>query len=254
MGSDLTDRVIWITGSSAGIGRALALDFAVRGATVVATCLGGPAESDSLDIELREWSESSLVLEQDVTKEDDAQAVAGIVRELCKKSAVVLINNAGIYPRKPADQMTNQEWRDLMSINLDGAWYSCHAAIPIMKEAGYGKLIQVGSITPTVGMEHLAHYISSKMGVLGMTRGLARDLGVYGIRANCVVLGAIQVETEKELGNAEELEDKLNTYQCLPGRLTAADVIPTFAFLASSCSDAITGQSITVDAGWTHTT
>jgi 3-oxoacyl-[acyl-carrier protein] reductase len=253
MSADLDSRVVWITGTKTGIGRALALDFAERGAIVVATCIGGASESDGLEDDLKTRSTRSVVLEQDVTREDHAAAVADHISATFGRLDV-LINNAGIYPRQPADIMTNQEWRDLLAINLDGAWYSCHAAIPLMKEAGYGKLIQVGSITTTVGMEHLTHYISSKMGVLGMTRGLARDLGMYGIRANCVVLGAVQVESEKAVGDPAEIEDIVNAHQCLNGRLTPDDVLPTFAFLASTDSDAITGQSITVDAGWIHTT
>lgn len=141
----------------------------------------------------------------------------------------------------------------MMSVNLDGAWYCCKAAIPIMKAAGYGKIIQVGSVKSVLGSRNSTHYIASKMGVVGMTRGLARDLGPHGIRVNCVVLGAIRVAAEKMYGDAHKLDQEINANQCVPVRLSPADVRLVFAFLASAGSDAITGQSITVDAGWTHT-
>lgn len=97
MGSNLSDRVAWITGSQTGIGRALALEFARRGATVVATCIGGAQASHSLDVELRALSDSSRVLEQDVTRECDALRVAEQIAAH-RPQALVLINNAGIYP------------------------------------------------------------------------------------------------------------------------------------------------------------
>ncbi len=250
---DILNRVVWITGTSTGIGRSLSLGFAKRGAIVIATCLGGREKSNGLDEMLKSVSEKSMVLEQDVTNEKHAVEVTEkISREF--GTLDVLINNAGVYPRQPADEMTNEQWHQMMRINLDGAWYSCQSAIPLMKKQGYGNLIQVGSITPIVGMMNLTHYMSSKMGVLGMTRGLARDLGPYGIRVNCVVLGAVLTEGEKEIIDADSVLALVNEKQCIEGRILPKDVEPTFAFLASASSDAITGQSITVDLGWTHTT
>jgi len=249
----LTNRVVWITGCDTGVGRELALGFSRNGATVIATCLTDALQTGSFEAELRNNSETSRVLQQDVTCDEHAQSVAEHIEKLGAKK-IVLINNAGIYPRVPADELTNTDWRQLMAVNLDGAWYSSNAVIPLMKKLGYGKIIQIGSITATLGVEHLTHYIASKLGVIGMTRGLARDLGRYGIRSNCVVLGAIRVAAEAALGDPDVIDAKVFAHQCLTERLEPRDVLPTFMFLASADSDPITGQVITIDAGWSHST
>lgn len=252
---DIHDQVVWITGTSRGIGRALAVGFAQRGATVVATCRGEGQVATDLQDELRQcsqFSQQSIVLRQDVSKEEDAHAVAQVIQKKFGKLDT-LINNAGIDPRQSADGMSYAQWREVLDINLDGAWHSAQAAIPFMKKQSYGNIIQAGSITTTLGMANVSHYQASKMGLLGMTRGMARDLGPYGIRVNCVVLGAIATESERDIGTEEDVLRLVNKTQCIEGRIRPEDVEPTFAFLASAASDAITGQSITVDLGWTHT-
>jgi len=253
MTNKLTDRVVWITGCDTGVGRELALGFAENGATVIATCLTDDSETRSFEATLKSHTRLSKVLQQDVTCEEHAQSVAQHIGEL-DFQRIILINNAGVYPRVPADELTNSAWRQLMAVNLDGAWYTTNAVIPLMKKHGYGKIIQIGSITATLGVEHLTHYIASKLGVIGMTRGLARDLGRYGIRSNCVVLGAIRVAAEAALGEPDVIDAKVFAHQCLAERLEPRDILPTFMFLASSDSDPITGQVITIDAGWSHST
>ena len=116
-----------------------------------------------------------------------------------------------------------------------------------------GVIINVGSITLRLGMANLTHYEASKGGLVGLTRGLARDLGKYGIRVNCVHLGAVRTEGELRLfPDQESILRELNEKQSLSGRLTPESVEPVFAFLASSDSLDITGQCLTVDRGWTH--
>ena len=247
--SDLRDKIVWITGCSRGIGRELALDFAEMGATVVATTLGGI--DTRLQEELQRRNPASLALSQDVTRAEDARAVAQKIGEVFGRLDA-LINNAGIDPRMPAGDMRAEHWEAVLRTNLDGCWHCCEAALPLMRSLGNSSIINVGSITAHIGMPHLAHYIASKQGLVGFTRGLARDLGPDGVRVNCIVLGAVVVEKEKNLGSEDEILAIVNRSQCIPGRLYAADVIPAFRFLASDASRAITGQSLHVDKGWTH--
>jgi 3-oxoacyl-[acyl-carrier protein] reductase len=246
----LDNKIVWITGAASGIGRALATGFAERGAVIVATDYA--EDKSGLKDELNALNDKSLFLKQDVTLPEDAEGVAvEILKRFGKLD--VLINNAGIDPRKPTEALTNEDWERVMNTNLNGAWFTCRAAIPLLKQARHGKIIQVGSITGHSGFKELTHYISSKIALEGMTIGLARDLGIYGIRVNCLVLGAVKVEKEVELGRSpQEVEDFVNMYQCIPGRILPTDVESVFAFFASSDSDAITGQSIHVDLGWTH--
>jgi 3-oxoacyl-[acyl-carrier protein] reductase len=246
--NDLNNKTVWITGCSRGIGRELALSFSRKGAAVIATMR---KPDTRLQDELQRGNPSSLVMGQDVTLVESTQTVAETIREKFGKLDV-LINNAGIDPRIPAGEMRAEHWDAVMRTNLDGAWHCCQAALPLMRPLQKSSIINVGSITAHIGMPHLAHYIASKQGIIGLTRGLARDMGADGVRVNCIVLGAVVVERESDLGSEEEILALVNRNQCIPGRIHPADVMPTFHFLASDASRPITGQSLHVDNGWTH--
>ena len=251
MDMDVRDKVVWITGTSRGIGRVLARSFASMGAIVVGTQL---EEDPAFTAELKKLSPGSAVLRQDVRRREDATAVAEQIAATHGRLDV-LINNAGVDPRVPADEMKDEQWEDVLATNLHGSWYGCRAAIPLMKQRGYGKIINVGSITAIIGMAHLAHYVSSKAGLVGLTRGLARDLGKFGIRVNCLVLGAVAVEKEAQqgLGSREAALARVNALQAISGRIEMGDVVPFFTFFSCPLSDPMTGQCLTVDKGWTHT-
>ena len=119
-----------------------------------------------------------------------------------------------------------------------------------MINQSYGKIINVSNILYVLGERHLSHYIPAKEGVIG-TRSLVRELGVHGIRVNAVMPGAIKTESElRDFPDQEKISHILNEKQCLPGKIKPEHIEPTFAFLASSSSDLITGQTINVDHGW----
>lgn len=244
MAITLNGKVCLITGAGEGVGRALVRGFLQRGACVAAGVRS--LEKSSLHVA------PAVAVQMDVTKPSDVeQAIAEVAGRFGRID--VLINNAGIYPRRSADEMTFADWEHVLDTNLDGAWRCCERVIPHMKRNRAGVILNVGSIALRLGMKHLAHYHASKGGIVGLTRGLARDLGPSGIRVNCVHLGAVQTEGEQRLfpdqaAVLRELEDK----QCLAGRLTPESVEPVFAFLASDDSADITGQCLTVDRGWSH--
>lgn len=244
MAIDLTDKVCLITGADEGLGFGTAKGFLKRGAKVAAGLLNPDKFASRLA--------PAFTVKMDVTKPGEVEAaVAQIIEHYGRID--VLINNAGIYPRLAADEMTFDDYKALREINLDGAWRCCLAVIPHFKEQGSGNIINTGSITLRMGMAKLAHYESTKGGILGMTRGLARDLGQYNIRVNCLHLGAVKTEGEDRLGVDPALQRaRLEEKQCLPGRLTPETVEPNFAYFASDDSSDITGQSLTVDRGWVH--
>lgn len=249
MTTRLDNRIVWITGAAGGIGRALAIGFARRGAVIVATDVA--ADESGLESELQALQADSVFIRQNVTKSEDAQHVADRITERFGRLDI-LINNAGIDPRATVEEINDEDWARVINTNLNGAWLTARAAIPLLKQVETGRIIQVGSITAHAGFKELSHYMSSKMGLEGMTRGLARDLGDYGIRVNCLVLGAVKVEKECELGSPQEIEAIVNRQQCIAGRLLPEHVESVFAFFASPDSNAITGQSLHVDLGWTH--
>ena len=188
----------------------------------------------------------------DVTRNDEvSKAVEAALAHFGRIDE--LINNAGIYPRLAADAIGFEEWRHVLDINLDGSWRCTQAVVPVFKQSGGGVILNIGSIALQLGMPNLAHYNASKGGIVGLTRSLARDLGRYAIRVNCVHLGAVLTEGERRAhGDAGAVLKKLEEQQALPGRLTPETIEPVFAFLASDESADITGQCLTVDRGWAH--
>jgi NAD(P)-dependent dehydrogenase (short-subunit alcohol dehydrogenase family) len=244
MAIDLTDKVCLITGADEGLGLGLVHGFVQRGAKVAAGLLHADTSAARVA--------PALAVQMDVTDADQiAAAVAQVIAHFGRLD--VLVNNAGIYPRCPAEEMTFADWRRVLEVNLDGTWRCCAAVIAPFKQQGSGAIINTGSITLRTGMPALSHYESSKGGIVGLTRGLARDLGPYGIRVNCIHLGAVQTEGELRLGTDPEIiRQRVEPRQCLAGRQTPASVEPAFAFLAAAESGDITGQCLTVDRGWVH--
>jgi 3-oxoacyl-[acyl-carrier protein] reductase len=244
MAIDLTGKVCLITGADEGIGFGTAQGFLKRGAKVAVGLLHAAANSSVVA--------PAFGVQMDVTKpEEVTAAVEQVIAQFGRID--VLINNAGIYPRCAADEMTFEDYGRVREVNLDGTWRCCLAVIPHLKRQGGGSIINTGSITLRMGMPRLAHYQSTKGGILGLTRGLARDLGQFGIRVNCLHLGAVMTPGELALNqDADAGLELIESKQCLSGRQTPETVEPTFAFLASDESRDITGQSLTVDRGWMH--
>jgi 3-oxoacyl-[acyl-carrier protein] reductase len=244
MAIELNGKVCVVTGAGEGLGRGLVQGFLKRGAQVVA---GVQHLSQHAPAVAPAWA-----VQLDVTKADEVRAAVDAILQRHGRIDV-WINNAGIYPRVPIDRLDFAEWRRLLDINLDGAWRCCEAIIPQLQRQRRGVIINVGSITVRLGAPNFVHYLASKGGLIGMTRGLARDLGPFGVRANCLQLGAVRTDGElRDYPDQAAVLKQVEALQALPGRLTPESVEPTFAFLASDDSGDITGQCLTVDRGWSH--
>ena len=242
MNTNLSGKVVLITGADTGIGRSLVYGMVARGAKVAAGLFSMKNR--------KHLSDEALAVPMDVTNE---KQVAKAVRKILKTHGRIdaLINNAGIDPRTPPLEISGSAWKNVLDVNLDGAWRCCQAVMEPMIAQKHGAIINVGSIAHQAALANLAHYHTAKAGLEGLTRGLARDLGVHGIRVNCLRIGAVQVPKESDLGTPEEILELVNARQCIPGRLTPESIAPVFAFFASEDSADITGQCITVDRGWT---
>jgi len=241
MAIDLTDRVCVVTGAARGIGAAVVRGFAERGAKAIAT-----------DINLPAIETAAANLTWDVTDHKAAeQTVKQIVNQHGRLDA--FIANAGYYPLSNWDEITYDSWHKIMDINLHGAWYGVRAAADAMVKQGYGKIVIVSSIQVDAGPTQQIPYTIAKSGLIGMTRCMSRALGGHGVRVNAILPGAVLTEGELELGlDQEQTRENMAKAQCLPDRLLPEGVEPTFAFLCSSESDAITGQAICVDHGLIH--
>ena len=239
----LDGRVAIVTGAAQGIGRAIADKLAEEGASVaVADINAAGAEAAA--------SEGGIGLGVDVSSEEDVtRMVADTLGHFGRLD--VLVNNAAIVPFVAWDDIDFAEWRRIMSVNLDGTFLCCHHAQRPMREAGYGRIVNICSNVVLAGTPNLAHYVASKGGILGFTRALAREIGKHGITVNAVAPGLTETEGVMASPHAEAFEF-VQMLQCLPRRGVAADIAPSVAFLASEESGWITGQLLVADAGMSH--
>jgi 3-oxoacyl-[acyl-carrier protein] reductase/pyridoxal 4-dehydrogenase len=229
----LDNRVAIVTGAAQGIGKAVADKLTEEGATVVGA-----------DIQ------DGTSMKVDISNEDEVKRmVDDTVAEHGKLD--VLVNVAAIVPFTPWDDVTFDEWRRVMSVNLDGTFLTNHYAQKPMREAGYGRIVNIASNVVLAGTPNLAHYVASKGGVLAFTRALAREIGKDGVSVNAVAPGLTETEGVMASPHKEAFEF-VQMLQCIPRRGVAADIAPAVAFLASEEAGWVTGQLLVADAGMTH--
>jgi NAD(P)-dependent dehydrogenase (short-subunit alcohol dehydrogenase family) len=230
-----------------GIGRAYCLGLAAEGARVVVADIADPMPVVK-EIEAR--GGQALGAGCDVSKEADTQRVATMALDRWGRIDV-LVNNAAIYgvlKRRPFMEIPVEEWDRVMAVNLGGLFLCARAVFPAMKAQGKGKIINISSGTFFKGIPNYIHYTTSKGGVVGFTRSLARELGDYGIRVNAIAPGFTESgENMKnippEMANAQVQARMLKRAQ------KPEDLVGTCVFLASDESDFMTGQTILVDGG-----
>ena len=239
----LDNRVAVVTGAAQGIGKAIADKLAAEGATVVVADINGDGAE-------RAAPEGGAGMQVDVSKEDD---VKRMVDETVSRFGRldVLVNDAAIVPFTPWDEVTFEEWRRIMSVNLDGVFLTCHYAQTPMRDAGYGRIVNIASNVILAGTPNLAQYVASKGGVFAFTRALAREIGKYGITVNAVAPGLTETEGVLASPHAEAFEF-VQTLQCIPRRGVATDIAPAVAFLASEEAGWVTGQLLVADGGMSH--
>lgn len=251
MAGRLTGRVAIVTGGGHGIGKAYALGLAQEGAAVVIAEIDGKA-GDTVVAELARQGFKALAIPTDVTNRQSVDEMARFTVEKYGRIDV-LVNNAAIFAtipmsRMPFDQIEIDEWDRMMAVNLRGTWLACRAVIPVMRKRGYGKIINISSGTALKGSASRIHYVTSKAGVLGFTRTLAREVGKDGICVNCVAPGSTLAEE-----SPDEATVKMRTAaageRALKRVQRPEDLVGAVVFFASADSDFITGQSLVVDGG-----
>ncbi len=244
-------KVILITGASVGIGRGAAIGLARRGATIGINYRTHQAEAESVLSQIQDEGGQAYLAQADVSRSEEVERMTTAVREAFGRIDV-LINNAGIYPRQAFDEMTPEDWRRILDVNLHGCYLTCKAVLPEMVQRGYGKVINVSSVCLRAPQANMAHYMASKGGLTGLTHALAREYGPKGVRVNAVAPGAILVEEElRWFPDQEAVLSKCLEVQSLQYRGLPEHVVGTFAYLAGPDSDFVTGQTIYVDGGWT---
>ena len=178
------------------------------------------------------------------------EAIAGI--EAAQGDIGVLVNNAGKDDRHPFSEIEPEDWRRHLSFNLDHQFFASQAVAPGMARGGGGSIIMLGSVSWMRGRPGMAGYTTSKAGINGLTRTLARELGPTGVRVNCIVPGAILTDRQKALWLTPELDAEFINLQSLKFRLTAEHVARMALFLGSDESCGCTGANFVVDGGLTQ--
>ncbi len=245
METGLKDKVVVITGGGGGIGLACALAFAAEGAkVVVADVNAAAAEKAAREVGS---TEKAVAVRVDVTSPDSIQAMFEAAVAAFGK-VDVLVNGAGIFHRTPIDDLTVDEWDQLMAINLKGVFLCSQAALKLMKPQRSGKIVNLASMGGQVGgIVAGADYSSSKAGVLCFTKSLAKNAGPFGINVNAVNPGVIDTPMTRPWG-PELLQKRIDETPL--GRLgTAEDVAQAVVFLASDAARFIHGTHLDVNGG-----
>lgn len=237
------DKVAIITGGKQGIGRGIANLLAERGAKVVLV------NRESADEAAKAIGNGAIAVAADVASEAGWVEVAGQVEHAFGR-ADILVHAAGIYPLATLDQMTPDEWRRVLAVNLDAHLLGARAIVPLMRKAGGGSIVTIGSdavdmVTPP-GMG-FSHYVASKMGAIGLVRALANELAADNIIVNAVHPGI--TDTEGASGMPNEQKAQVYMMQAIKRLGTPADIAGPVAFLTSDDARFVTGQTLVVDGG-----
>ena len=241
---DFTGRVALVTGAARGLGRAAAVRLHERGAFVAVNIRG----ADRAETAAREIGDGVLAVPGDIAADGVPETI--VARTLDRFGRIdILVNNAALPLTTRFEQISAEEWRQAMEVNLTAPFLLIQAALPAMKRQGYGRIINIsstaGRMVSTLGG---AHYTTSKTGLLGLTRAAAKELGKYGITVNAVCPGMIDTELTRESASTEVLNRLARGYP-VPRLGTSIEVADLICFAASECAGYITGASLDINGG-----
>jgi NAD(P)-dependent dehydrogenase (short-subunit alcohol dehydrogenase family) len=249
---DVTDRVVLVTGGGQGIGREYARQLAAASAVPIVADINADAAA-SVVAEIEAAGGRAEAGTADVS---DPDAIDALVEGVHARHGRidVLINNAAIFSSlkmRPFEEIPIAEWRAVLDVNVTGAFMCARAVSPLMKQAGWGRIINIGSGAVPLGVPNYLHYVTSKAATLGLTNAMARELGRFGITVNTIQPGGTFHEVPRETVS-EEGKAKLIANQCIPREEVPTDLAGVVLFLCSNASEFVTGQTLVVDGGLTH--
>jgi NAD(P)-dependent dehydrogenase (short-subunit alcohol dehydrogenase family) len=232
----LDGKVAIVTGGAQGIGAAIASGLGADGATVVVADLNPPEGG----------------IRADVASEEDVSAM--VEETLARHGRIdILVNNAGLYASLEMRAFTEiplEEWNRVMEVNVASMFLTCRAVVPLMREQGGGKIVNISSGTPFRGVPFLLHYVTSKGAIVALTRALAKELGSDSIHVNCVAPGFTMSDGVKSHPEViEKLRDVSVASRTLQRDQVPEDVVGAVVFLCTPAADFITGQTMVIDGG-----
>lgn len=250
-GGRLAGRVALVTGGARGIGRGIVLGLAAEGAAVCVDYATRADEAAQTVALVEAAGGRAFAVRADVA---DAAAVDAMVAETVARYGRldIVVNNAAITDaHRDWTEVTEEDWDRSLAVNLKSCFLTLKAAYPHLLAGGHGRVINIASVTFLTGQGRLLDYVSSKGGMIGFTRTLARDVGKDGITVNAVTPGAILTEAELVMfPDQEGVAKMLAGLQSIPRRGLPADIANAVVFLASDEASFITGQTLNVDGGW----
>jgi 3-oxoacyl-[acyl-carrier protein] reductase len=247
MAKALDGRVVLVTGSSRGIGAAIAVKAAAEGATVAVHYHHSPDEGSKTLDRVREAGGEGEAFRADIADGADAE---GLVARVIDRFGRIdgLVNNAGLTQVSPFLEITPDVWDAVLRTDLTAAFHTCRAALPSMLERGGGSIVNIASRLGQMGIAETAAYSAAKAGLIGLTRSLAREVGPRGVRVNAVAPGVVLTDMTEDLVESEEGKRRLRDMAL--GRFGRADeVADAVLFLLSDASALFTGQTLNPNAG-----
>lgn len=243
-------RTALVTGAAGGLGSVMAARLAADGASVLLLDLpASDGRSVAADIDARTEQGGARFVACDL---DDLDRTRRLVGELATEhdGIDVLVNAAAIFPSRPFADYSTEEWQRVQRINVDAAFVCAQAVAPMMRAHGFGRIINIASITFYGGWARLAPYVTSKGALVGLTRALARELGPDGVTVNTVAPGAFPTAAERIHPDLEAYNAFILDGQAVKRRGRPEDVANVVSFFASEQSSFVTGQLLCVDGGW----
>jgi len=245
----LTDKIALVTGSSRGVGRAVALGFAQEGAKVVVNYTSNENAANEVVDAIQSMGSKAIAVKADVAQKKDAEGLVGAAVDTFGKIDI-LVNNAGFTRPALMIKMTEDQWDQVVDIHLKGAFLCSQAAGLRMKEQNSGKIINVMSVAGLVGTVGQINYSAAKGGILSMTKSIARELARYNVCCNVISLGIVATDMTEKIRTDEKLKEIYMNRILLKRFAEPDDISPAFVFLASDESSYITGQLLCVDGGY----
>jgi NAD(P)-dependent dehydrogenase (short-subunit alcohol dehydrogenase family) len=240
-----TDRIALVTGAARGLGQEFAAALAGRGYRVAGLDIADLAATRR---RIEGAGGRFLGVAADVTEPDAvAAAIDAVVAHY--GGLHVVVNNAGIYPPLPFEQTTLADWRRIMRLNLEAPFLVTQAALPHLRAAGWGRIVNITSAVVFLGPPDLVAYTTSKAGLVGFTRALASELGPAGITVNAIAPGLTETETAARTTGADGGFSRVRSLQCVPATEQPADLVSTLLYVCDEGSGFLTGQTINVDGG-----
>jgi NAD(P)-dependent dehydrogenase (short-subunit alcohol dehydrogenase family) len=247
---NIEGKVVVITGAARGIGQEYARYLGSLGARIVLADINDCSQS----LEMVEANGGKGVATKlDVASASSASDTARTALDAFGRIDA-LINNAALFGALKGgrfDAISETEWDAAMAVNVKGVWNCCKAVVPALRQAGGGSIVNIASLAATYGMPYGLHYTTSKAAVIGLTRGLARELGRDNIRVNALAPSAVLTEAAREFfaEKADKALEAIRTGQAIARSLVPSDLVGTVHWLISDASRLVTGQTIAVDGG-----